>query len=82
MAHSIPASRVPELSWVSVMRLVTWNANGGVHHKLDALRSLEPDVAVVPECANPHSATAAAVYRAAISFAWAGAAPNKGLAVL
>ena len=35
------------------MRLVTWNCNMALHRKLEALRSLEPDVAILSECARP-----------------------------
>ncbi len=35
------------------MRIVTWNCNMALHRKFDALRALEPDVAVICECADP-----------------------------
>ena len=35
------------------MRLVAWNCNMALHRKVDALRALRPDVAVISECATP-----------------------------
>ena len=34
------------------MRIVTWNCQMGFEKKADALLSLNPDVAVVPECSE------------------------------
>jgi hypothetical protein len=63
-------------------RLAVWNASMAVHAKLSRLAEIEPDIAVVPECASieivrrklagdapPHS------------MAWIGMKPNKGLGV-
>ena len=35
------------------MRLVTWNCNMVFDRKYQALERLRPDIAVIPECANP-----------------------------
>ena len=65
------------------MRLAVWNANMAVHRKLDVLLDrLRPDVAVVPECADP--STLEARYSGDppwSSMCWAGRNATKGLAV-
>ena len=65
------------------MRLVAWNCNMALHRKIDALLRLEPDVAVISECAEPERLRA----RSAEDWlqgepVWIGDNPNKGLAVL
>lgn len=64
------------------MRLVTWNCRMAVHRKMDALLSLQPDVAVLQECAHPDVALAKAAYARATDFRWAGDIRTKGMAVL
>ena len=65
------------------LRVVVWNANMAVHRKLPELAArLSPDVAIVPECADP--ATLRAKGGAALpdfSMEWVGRSANKGLAV-
>lgn len=63
------------------MRLVVWNVNRAAHRKMDALRELRPDIAVLPECSSPDLASAAPIYAGA-SGAWIGDNPSMGLAVL
>jgi len=54
-----------------------------LHRKLDALKSLKPDVAVVCECAEPERLRKRTVYWGmAADPVWIGKNPNKGLAVL
>ena len=36
-----------------VMRLVVWNCAMALHRKIDALMALRPDLAVIPEAAEP-----------------------------
>ncbi len=64
------------------MRLVTWNCNMALHRKIDALLALEPDIAVVSECAMPE------ILRSRERASWIESEPvwigenrNKGLAV-
>lgn len=64
------------------MRITAWNCGMAMHRKMDRLLALEPDVAVLPECASPEVAAARAVYAAATSHAWMGDRRHKGLAVL
>ena len=35
------------------MRIVAWNCAKAFHNKIDRLLALQPDVAVVSECADP-----------------------------
>src|SRR5262245_59935789 len=35
------------------MRIVVWNLNLAAHKKITQLRSLNPDLAILPECAAP-----------------------------
>jgi len=32
------------------MRIVTWNCQGGVHHKVVEITALQPNVAIIQEC--------------------------------
>jgi len=64
------------------MRLVAWNCNMALHRKFDALRRLEPDIAVVSECAAPARLTALdALSALGGEPVWIGSNPHKGLAV-
>ena len=58
------------------MRIVTWNANMALRKKIDALTSIQPDLAIVPECEESLPVPAGA------SFTWVGRNRNKGLGVL
>ena len=65
------------------MRLVVWNCAMALHRKADALLRLEPDVALVCECAEP----ARLRQRGDADWietepVWIGENPNKGLAIL
>ena len=54
-----------------------------LHRKLDALRFLKPDVAVICECAEPERLLQkSGLSEAETNVVWVGANPNKGLAVL
>jgi exodeoxyribonuclease-3 len=65
------------------MRLVAWNCNMALDRKLDALRSLRPDVAVISECAEPaRLGRRIDLRRLGGDPVWIGRNPNKGLAVL
>jgi hypothetical protein len=35
------------------MQIATWNCNGALRNKLDAVRSLTFDIAVIQECEDP-----------------------------
>jgi len=65
------------------MRLVAWNCNMALHRKLDALRRLAPDIAILSECACPERLQArGALDEISSDPVWIGDNPNKGLAVL
>jgi exodeoxyribonuclease-3 len=63
------------------MRLVSWNCRSGFHRKLEALRGLAPDVAVIPECGSLEILHAKAPGLMPTSALWIGDNPNKGLGV-
>jgi exonuclease III len=60
------------------MRIVTWNCQMGFDKKADALLSLNPDVAVVPECSEKSTG---AFQRHGYETLWLGSNPLKGLGV-
>ena len=64
------------------MRLVAWNCNMALHRKFEALISLNPDVAVICECAEPARLKQKMDLSALEADpVWIGSNPNKGLAV-
>jgi exodeoxyribonuclease III len=76
----------PSVEWMSaiqfegvvgLVRIVAWNINQGAEAKAVHLLELEPDVAVLPECADVPEIGDGALVRAA----WTGRNPRKGLAV-
>lgn len=67
---------------MTAMRLVAWNCAMGLPHKLAALRSLRPDIAVLSEVACPEKLRNQAHELCGVPIAWVGDNPNKGLAVL
>lgn len=65
------------------MRVVVWNCNQGLHKKLDTLMALGPDLAIIPECAEPSVVKAKAHgISEEVSFEWVGDSPQKGLGVI
>src|SRR5712692_9910875 len=63
------------------MRLVAWNCRSGFHRKLEALRGLAPDVAIIPECGSLETLHTKAPGLTPTSALWIGDNPNKGLGV-
>jgi len=61
------------------MRIVTWNCRGGFHRKVEALLALQPDVAIVQECAPPGKWLASCAGWSAI---WHGANSPIGVGIL
>jgi len=61
------------------MRIVTWNCQMGLDKKMDALLSLNPDVAVVPECSEK---AAIALPQRGFNTLWFGCNQHKGLGVI
>jgi hypothetical protein len=60
---------------------VAWNCRSGFHRKVEALRTLAPDVAVVAECCDLESLRTRTDRLTATSALWVGDNPNKGLGV-
>jgi hypothetical protein len=61
------------------MRIVVWNCNMGFHGKYEHLFSLNPDIAIIPECANIERLTKQASAFKPSSAIWIGDNPKKGL---
>lgn len=65
------------------MRIVVWNCAQRLRgEKLNALESLRPDIAIVPECESPHKLWGKQPLLAPIPMEWIGDNENKGLGVL
>ena len=64
------------------MRVVTWNCSMALHRKFDALLRLQPDVAILCECAEPKRMSA---FKMAMGLradpVWTGDNGHKGLGV-
>lgn len=64
------------------MRIATWNCSMALHRKFDAMLRLEPDIAVICECAEPKRLESLA---GSLDFrdqsVWIGDNRNKGLGV-
>jgi len=65
----------------SKLRIVTWNCNMALRLKFDRLRSLQPDVAIVQECADPRGAGGTGWRPDCTAFDWIGFNPAKGLGI-
>ena len=69
------------------MRLVAWNCNMAIHRKLDPLLDLNPDIAVLSECARPEivrekCAAWGDYFQTDAEVVWIGSNKHKGVAVL
>jgi hypothetical protein len=62
------------------MRLVVWNCNAGLATKFSLLEALEPDIALIPE-ASSQERMARTLEGRAITSAWVGRSPVRGLGV-
>jgi exodeoxyribonuclease III len=63
------------------MRIVVWNCAQGLDKKCDRLMSLRPDLAIVPECAEPDVLRKKAPGFEFGDCEWSGELKNKGLGV-
>lgn len=63
------------------MKIVSWNCNGALRKKFDALLSLNADVYIVQECEDPAQANSNAYREWAANSFWVGGNKNKGLGV-
>jgi exodeoxyribonuclease III len=66
---------------VTRLRIVVWNCNKGLHSKYEKLLALQPDVAVIPECADMHILRKKAPHFLPTSALWIGDDHQKGLGV-
>jgi exonuclease III len=63
------------------MHILTWNCNGALRKKLDALARLDFDVAVIQECEDPDRSTSTLYKSWAKNYLWSGTNKNKGVGV-
>ena len=63
------------------MRIATWNCNGALRKKLDALDALKFDLAVIQECEDPARSITASYKAWAKNYLWTGTNKNKGIGV-
>jgi exodeoxyribonuclease III len=64
------------------MRIVTWNCNGAFRKKVQAIKALKPDLAIIQECESPERLRAGGLDLGPQSIAWCGDLAYKGLAVI
>jgi len=64
-----------------LLRIVTWNCATALHTKYEHLLALKPDIAIVPECAEPDIVRRRAPGFSFSDCEWSGANPDKGLGV-
>src|SRR5215475_13804828 len=75
MSHGLPLE-------IRCMRLATWNCSMALHRKFDAMLGLQPDIAIICECAEPQRLQAwAGLDGIGAETVWVGDNCNKGLAV-
>ena len=63
------------------MRIVVWNCAMSLHTKWEHLLPLRPDIAVIPECAEPRILWSKLKCEPVCDVRWVGDNPNKGLGV-
>jgi len=63
------------------LRIVIWNCGMALHKKSEALMSLRPDIAVIPECAKPGIVQKKAAEFELSDAEWIGNWKQKGLGV-
>ena len=63
------------------MRIVAWNCNMALHRKYERLLSLQPDIAIISECASAELVAQKAKSFDPHSSIWIGDNRNKGLGV-
>ena len=62
------------------MKIVTWNCNGALRTKIDAIKQIEADIYIIQECEN--TIQSKVIYEKWLpNMIWKGQNKNKGLAV-
>ena len=64
-----------------LMKIVSWNCNGALRNKYEALIKLEADIYIVQECEDPTKTKDEAYKKWASNHLWIGDTKNKGLGV-
>ncbi len=63
------------------LRIVSWNCNMGLHRKFDRLLALQPDIAVIQECASPQRDASRGWQPPCRDRDWIGFNADKGLGI-
>ncbi|MBH2016809.1 MAG: endonuclease/exonuclease/phosphatase family protein [Burkholderiales bacterium] len=63
------------------MKIVNWNCNGALRHKLTKLSTFEADIYVIQECEDPHRSKSDQYKEWAANCVWVGTNKNRGLGV-
>lgn len=63
------------------MRILVWNCNMGLDKKYRHLLALQPDIAIIPESAEPGILLRKAPEFSSNTHVWVGENPNKGLGI-
>ena len=64
------------------MKIVTWNCNGALRKKLDALKALNADICIIQECEDPSKSTDTVYQEWAQYSCWIGDRKDRGLAII
>jgi exonuclease III len=63
------------------MKLATWNCNGALRNKLDAVFELDADISVIQECEDPARSTSEEYKAWAGNYLWRGENKNRGIGI-
>ena len=64
------------------IKIVTWNCNGALRKKLDALKVLNADIYIIQECEDPSKSMDAVYQEWAQYSCWIGDRKDRGLAII
>ncbi|MBC7694330.1 MAG: endonuclease/exonuclease/phosphatase family protein [Burkholderiales bacterium] len=63
------------------MKIVSWNCNGALRKKFNALMTIDADIYIIQECENPADSKDKDYKNWASNYLWIGDSKNKGLAL-